>query len=590
MMDLNKEQQAAVVASEKNILVIAPPGSGKTRVIIERAAYLMEHGTSPYEIVLVTFTRLAANEIRERLVERVGNKAYHATIGTFHAIALNLLHRFGDVIGFKKSNITVYGDFEEQYLLKEVAKQLGVYNGKSWKIKKGDIDEVFAKYYEEGIEPDELNPVHDLFNSFFAACKENQSYTYGGLLMGMKELLPHIHQYLNLKHVILDEAHDTDKLQWELLRSIQEYCDTSLFAVADLDQSIYSFRGAYPEYILNHQNEFTIYRLSFNYRSRASIVEAANSLIQHNTERLPMTMVATRECEVSSVFVSKDMDSENILTNLLAKLPYMTISRDTAVLLGKKKPTILSRNHSFLIKLSQLLEEARIEHRYIGKETKLTNSEEFRRFHAFLKLIVNPYDNFAFLLIKDIVGLTSQEYCQIRQDAATEGKSHFEVFHEQSDIDGEWYNYSRHTDNLIDITDKLCFSFGMSFDVKPIMEFMGKYSSESPVATVQPYLDWLATIDIQDEVKEDYDGLTLMTIHAAKGLEWETVIVAGCNEEILPSKQAIREGNVEEERRLMYVAMTRARDTLILTVRPEVTEINGRVYENPVSRFIGEMT
>jgi DNA helicase-2/ATP-dependent DNA helicase PcrA len=243
------------------------------------------------------------------------------------------------------------------------------------------------------------------------------------------------------------------------------------------------------------------------------------------------------------------------------------------------------------LKLDQLLEEAHIEHRYIGKETKLTNSEEFRRFHAFLKLIVNPYDNFAFLLAKDILGISTEEYSEIRQKAAAEGESQLEIAKEL--VPGEVLEYMLHIvplgDDLVDVTDALCFAFGMPFDVTPIMEFIGKYASDKKEPTIQGYLDWLATIDIQDEVKEDYEGLTLMTIHAAKGLEWETVIVAGCNEEIIPSKQAIREGNVEEERRLMYVAMTRARDTLILTVRPEAKELNGRVYENPVSRFIGEI-
>jgi superfamily I DNA/RNA helicase len=579
-MELNVEQRFAVKAKENNILVIAPPGSGKTRVIVERAAYLMEHGTSPYEMVLVTFTRMAANEIRTRLVERVGNKAYHATIGTFHAIALDLLHRFGDTIGFKKSNITVYGDFEEQYLLKEVAKELGIYNGKSWKIKKSDIDAVFAKYYQEGIEPDKLDPVYDLFNTFIARCRENQSYTFGSLLTGMKLLLPHIKQYLNWKHLILDEAHDTDKLQWELLKTIQEYCKTSLFAVADLDQVLYQWRGAYPEYILNHQGEFTIYRLYQNYRSRASIVEAANKLIAHNVDRLPMTMMATRENAndaVADVIVIKNVDSEFIVS------AFMHGELEAPI-------TILARNHSLLIKLSQLLEEAHIEHRYIGKETALTNSEEFRRFHAFLKLIVNPFDNFAFLLIKEILGLSSRDYSEIRQSAAEAGMSHFEVYIAVIEATGIVETFYEGESKLLDVTDKLAFKIGMPFDVRDIMDFIGKYASDKNEPTVQNYLDWLATIDITDELTENYEGITLQTGHSAKGLEWDTVIIAGCNEEIIPSKQAIREGDIESERRLFYTMMTRAKDNLILTCRPENKEINGRNYHNPISRFIGEIS
>jgi DNA helicase-2/ATP-dependent DNA helicase PcrA len=122
------------------------------------------------------------------------------------------------------------------------------------------------------------------------------------------------------------------------------------------------------------------------------------------------------------------------------------------------------------------------------------------------------------------------------------------------------------------------------------MDFIGKYASDKNEPTVQNYLDWLATIDITDELTENYEGITLQTGHSAKGLEWDTVIIAGCNEEIIPSKQAIREGDIESERRLFYTMMTRAKDNLILTCRPENKEINGRNYHNPISRFIGEIS
>jgi DNA helicase-2/ATP-dependent DNA helicase PcrA len=578
-MEMDLQQQAAATTDSKRALVLSAAGSGKTRTLIERIAYLVEtQQVSPYEILSFSFTRKAAGEIQSRLVERIGNKAYKCHLGTMHSVALQMIQRFGDVIGLKTKQITVYGDFESEYLLKDVAMTLGLHTGKGWKkIKKGDIDEVFERYYSTGEEPDELNPAHDLFGAFMARCRENNSMVYGTLLTAMKELIPTMAKYLTIKHILVDEVQDIDTLQWKIIREMEEAFGASLFVVGDIDQSIYSFRGARPEYLLEHQNEFDIYRLESNYRSRASIVEAANRLIQHNVERLPMTMVATieNEPETAHCVVKGDMDSEAI-RDYLGKFS------------SNYHPTILARNHSLLIKLSQLLEEAHIEHRYIGKETKMTNSEEFRRFHAFLKLIVNPFDNFAFLLIKDIIGLSAHEYAQIRQGAAAEGSSHFQIFHEQDGSCAEWYADS--DANLIDVADRLPFAFPWPFDVRSIMDFISKYAEDKRNPTVQGYLDWLATIDIQDEVKEDYDGLTLMTIHAAKGLEWDTVIVAGCNEEILPSKQAIREGDVQEERRLAYVACTRARDTLVMTVRPEVTELNGRIYENPVSRFINELT
>lgn len=576
-MNLDIQQQVAATTESARALVLSSAGSGKTRVLIERIAYLVEKkGVSPYEIMSFSFTRKASQEIRDRLVERIGNQAYHCQLGTMHSIALQMIQRFGDVIGLKSRQVTVYDDWEADYLLRDVAMSMGLHTGKSWKkVKKSNVDEVFDRYYQTGESPDELNPVYELFVSFFARCRENNSKTYGSLLAGLRALIPTMVQYLNIKHILVDEIQDIDVLQWKIIREMESLFKANLFVVGDLDQSIYSFRGACPEYLLDHQDEFDIYRLENNYRSLPCIVDAANKLISNNVERIPGKMVATRE-GIHEIHTRNNSDSKT----LRKYIEFLCLSNTT--------PTVLSRNHALLLKLSSLLEEAHIEHRYIGKETKFTNSEEFRRFHAFLKLMVNPYDNFAFLLIKDIIGITPEEYTHIRKTAAYEGKSHFQVY------DGEHKQLFENAaeEGLLLKAEAISeeFTFNLASDTVPILIFIDDYIKQTGSSSdIQGYLDWLATIDIQDEVKEDYKGITLMTIHAAKGLEWDTVIVAGCNEEIIPSKQAIAEGNAEEERRLMYVAVTRARDNLILTVRPEVTEVNGRVYENPISRFIGEM-
>lgn len=580
-MQLDHQQTMAVRASSRKALVIAGPGSGKTRCIVERAAYLVEEcKVSPYEIFMVTFTRKAANEMRERLVERIGNKAYHCTIGTFHATALKLLLRFGDVIGYRKQNSTVYGSWEEQFLLKEVAIDLGLHNGKSWKIPKKDIDAVFSAYYQEGIEPEEDNPVKDLFTAFIHRCKENNSYTYGSILTHFSILLPHIHQYLQYKHIFLDEAHDADRLQWELINSLSKYCDASIYAIADLDQSIYEWRGAAPKYLIDHQDEFTIYRLESNYRSVPAIVEAANNLITHNADRITKTMVATRpdhRPNQPGCMLLDNIDSNGILNILVDR--DLTVEYPSGV-------TILARNHGLLQKLDRLMEEAGIKHDYIGKTEALTSSEPFRRFHAFLKLTVNPYDNFSFLLIRDVVGITREEYSNIRVEAAQEGKSHFQTwFHNNNS-----YDFMGATYILEEVLEYMAHKFP---DLSPeAMAFIHDWKDKSAghEHNVQEYLNWLATYDIQDEIKDaGTDGITLMTIHASKGLEWPVVIVAGCNEGILPSSHAINNDDIEAERRLAYVAWTRACDQLVLTVRPVKKEDSfGRIRVSPESRFIGE--
>ncbi|MFH1627849.1 MAG: ATP-dependent helicase, partial [Pseudomonadota bacterium] len=440
--------------------------------------------------------------------------------------------------------------------------------GKAWKIKKADIAVVFGKYYQEGIEPEKDDPVNDLFVAYCARCKQNNSFTCGSLLTGLKLLLPQIHQYLQWKHIVLDEAHDTDRLQWEILMALREYCQASLFVVADLDQAIYQWRGACPEYLVDHQAEFEIYRLESNYRSVPSIVEASNRLISHNVDRITKTMVATRDVPGESVTIWKDADSERVAE----------IAGSIWNNLGQPPMAILGRNHFLLEKLSRILDEQKAPYEYIGRTTALTNSEPFRRYHAFLKLAINPYDNFSFLLIKDIVGLSREFYSWIRISAAEKGKSHYEIFLEK---------YPRQLESVC-LSD-LCGTIEEKYpELSPhASAFIQKWLENHP-DSVEEYLNFLALYEVQDEIKKETAGISLMTIHAAKGLEWPVVILAGCNEGIIPSKQSVNANDVEAERRLFYVAMTRTRDQLIMTVRPETVEKDGRIFESPQSRFIAE--
>lgn len=586
-MQLDQQQRAAVGTESSMTLVVAGAGSGKTRVLIERIAHLIENRkVSSFEILGFTFTRRAAGEMNDRLEKRVGSMARHVTMGTMHAIVLGMVKRFGELIGLKPHNVTVYSEWEEQYLLREVAMDLGIYK-KGWKIPKKEISEVFAGYYERGVSPDPDSRVRPLFNAFMIRCRENNALTFGGLLMAMEALIPQMAGFLRFKHILVDEVQDIDPLQWRIVNTMQAVFNACLFAVGDPSQSIYKFRGAVPEYLIERQSEFDIYFLESNYRSTPVIVHRANRLIEHNEDRIPTTMRPTRS-DSGQVLKFHDQDSAALSDLISAAHPPVN--------------AVLARNHVLLKRLSQELTTRGVPHVYVGEKTSLTNSEEFRRFHAFLKLLVNPYDNFSFLLIRDLIGLSPGEYSNVRVKAATEGKSHFQAwmdsvqeenpyrrffwFHsQQEDLAGATYEIHYMAIGAAPFHDG-----GWSFDDSSIFQFVFAWCVKNPNGTIQQYLDWLATVDVQDELDgEELDGMTLCTIHAAKGLEWPVVVVAGCNEGILPSKQAIAAGEIEEERRLMYVAMTRAKDHLILAVRPETKEgQNGHIYESPVSRFIAE--
>lgn len=590
MMELSPEQSNAVYTKSKKALVLAGAGSGKTRVLTARIQNLVENcKVSPYEILSFTFTRKAAGEMQKRLEAAIGNKAFHITMGTMHGVALNYLQRFGELVGLRPGKITVYSSWEEQFLLKEVAKELGYHNGKSWcGVKKRDIDHIFHIFYTTGVWQYESVKESEIMTAFFARCRENNALTYGTILTTFSKLLPKIKQYLNICHILVDEVQDNDPLQWEIVNMIAYLCKASIFSVGDIDQSIYAFRGADPEYLIRNQRLFDIYRLQMNYRSDRNIVNAANKLIECNSNRLEKTMVAFEDAQTPIKYHT------NANSDGLAEIICGLENRSPDV-----NRAVLARNHFMLEKLSKLLDIADIKHEYIGKKTALTRSEEFRRFHAFLKLIINPFDNFSFLLIKGYLCIDTEFYKDIRYVAVHESKSHFQAWIDLSNSYEEtpeqpqetfnwieWFKVSERGDisTVIDWLKDVDFKF----NTDDIFSFLYSWILDNCDKTIDDYLNWLATFDLQDEIKEEPDTLQLMTIHAAKGLEWPTVIIAGLNEGIFPSKQSIRKyDEMESERRLAYVAFTRAEDQLILTTRP--FEKDEELFiKNPASRFIKE--
>jgi DNA helicase-2/ATP-dependent DNA helicase PcrA len=589
-MQLDTQQQAAVLTSSKTALVIAGAGSGKTRVLVERIAHLIEHEkVSAFDIMAITFTRKAAGEMRERLEKRIGREAHKLTIGTMHAMALQQIKRFGDALGLKPSTVTVYSEFETGFMIKEIAKDLGLFKGKSWKIPKKEVDQMFAGYWERGEQPQEVSgALLKLFHSFLSRCRENNSMPYGSLLTGLEGLVPIMRKFANIQHVLVDECQDLDPLQWAIINDICFLFEASLFAVGDIDQSIYEFRGAVPKYLFENQDLFDIYRLENNYRSDAAIVKAANNLIRHNTERLDKTMQPVRGESLSSVHTIYDMDSAEIVK--LVKT--------------YKCDAVMARNHFLLESLTRELDAAGVAHEYVGQKSRITATEEFRRFHAFLKLMINPMDNFSFLLIKELIGLSAQEYTQIRLQSVIQCKSHFQTWYDSvSLVENNYavfFNSQIYRESLGGASLALrSASQGAhpwpeigwgDMDIEPTCAFIFSWLSKNQNGTIGQYLDWLATYDIHDEITTRSAGkLQILTIHAAKGLEWPMVIIAGCNEGILPSTKADAAGEIEAERRLMYVAMTRAQDDLIMAVRPESKESQyGKVYNNPISRFCTE--
>ena len=537
--------------------------------------------------------------MRERLEKRLGTKASRITLGTMHSIALNLLKRFGEALGYRPAEITVYSSWEEQELIKEAGRMLGFYNGRGWKkISKKDFDKALETHYAYGLPfllSDAGQESFDLYRTMQQLCRENNALTYGRLLLDFRRILPFACRYLNWRHILVDEAQDLNHLQWDIVYDLQKCSSGSacLFAAGDQDQSIYEWRGALPDELTRIAERADVYKLESNYRSGSEIVAAGNAVISHNEYRIPKTMLPVRD-EPGAVNIWTDMDS----AGLVEKISRTPTNAPMAV---------LARNHALLAKLSTILADKGIEHAYIGQKSKLTSTELFRRFHAFLKLLVNPHDNFSFMLVKDLIGLSDKDYQDIRTMAASSGQSHLQAYcREHENPFAQFFQGHGSGQNLYSLAGAALQiqymaegaspypSAGWGWSIEKIMEvtgFIWSFLAQHPNSTVKDYLDWLATYDIQDEIQEDsQDTITLATIHAAKGLQWPTVIVAGCNEGTLPSKRVIDNEGVEAERRLAHVAWTRAENQLVLTVRPEVKisrDGTGRRH-TPRSRFISE--
>jgi len=579
--DLNAEQRAAVLAPEQRVLVLAGAGSGKTRTLVEKAAHLIESGISGYDIVCTTFTRAAAGEMRRRLEARVGREARKVTLNTFHGIGLSLLRRYGEHIGLRYGPLTVYTPLEVDVLLKHCGEQLGIYLKGRWTCGKREMEKAMSRW-ELGEDAAEA-PFDSLFKLFRLTCLRFNALPYSGLIHGLVALAEagKVRRFTSWRHFLVDEVQDLDPMQWRALDAMLAHSEGStLFAVGDISQSIYTFRGAVPGHVqsLIDRHSVTVYELRSNYRSNPGIVDAANMLIRHNVSHRVLEMDARRD-------------------GVGYRAPELVNGADSARLAGfiagkdwQSPPTVLCRNNRMLDRLSAELTARGVEHRRIGKSTSALHTPLFVKAHAALKCCVNPYDETAFLLAHKGFGLDAKQYAAIRVSAAERDMACMEVYRAGLP--------AAEQDALPTANGTVAAALGWFVtchyqfdpadgDAGAFFAWLREYAAASPDGTLAEYLDWLALADVQDEVQAGADtpAVQLMTCHASKGLEFPVVIVAGCNEGVMPSAQAVRNGDagIEDERRLMYVAVTRARDCLMLAVRPQK-----KPGETP-SRFVREM-
>ena len=641
--DLNEAQRAAVEYIDGPSLVIAGAGSGKTRVLTYKIAYLLNQGMKPWSIMALTFTNKAAREMKERIGRLVGDVlAQHLYMGTFHSIFSRILRAEAEHIGFN-NNFTIYDEADSRSLIKAIVKEMGL-DDKSYKpaavhakISMAKNNLVSAESYASDAAIYEQNKraqmpeVGKIFLAYVQRCKQANAMDFDDLLVLTHQLFRE-HEEIRQKYaarfdyILVDEYQDTNHVQMSI---VMQLCKEKLrvCAVGDDSQSIYSFRGANIDNILNYQKQLKgtrLFKLEQNYRSTQTIVKAANSLIKNNRNQ-----------------IKKDVYSENAVGEKLQYKPAYS-DKEEAVIVAKDIKRIKRQDnceyHDFAIlyrtnaQSRSFEEEFRrqgIPYRIYGG-LSFYQRKEIKDIIAYFRLVANPDDEEA---IKRIInyparGIGATTVMKIADCAHQNQVSFWEVIGEPAHyglnvnkgtltkLDNfrlliSSFIERSHTTDVYELGDAIIKESGISQDImsgrdaddlarqENLEEFLSGMSAfveerreegRMNEAFLTDYLQDVALLtDADSEGAKDEPRVSLMTVHAAKGLEFATVFIVGLEENIFPSPLAamsVRE--LEEERRLLYVAITRAEKHCILTNAKNRFRYGKMEFDNP-SRFIDEI-
>lgn len=623
MADLNPEQREAVTTTEGPLLVLSGAGTGKTRVLTTRIAYIWAMGLArPWEILAVTFTNKAAKEMKERLEKMVGSDARSVWLGTFHSMGVRILGKHPEAVGLNP-NFIVLGTDDQERLLKQIMQEAGV---DTKKYPPATLLDIIGRWKDRALTPSAVTPAQNsgfcegralgFYHVYQQRLKDLNAVDFGDLLMLPLELFkirPDVlAQYQNQFHYILvDEYQDTNVAQYMMLRLLSKRYG-NLCCVGDDDQSIYSWRGAEVENILGFsktfENALTI-RLERNYRSTEHILGAASALISNNAGRLGKTLRVADEqagsgdlVKVNGYYNGAD-EAEKIVEEIEAQQRAGTALSSIAILVRASFQTR---------EFEEVLMRYGVPYKIIGG-FKFYEREEIRDVVAYLRLVVNQTDDLAFLRIvnKPRRGVGEQALQAVRDAAKAQKVSLFDAVAwaqlrpaVRKTLDGftglikEFAAASAQmkpaelADKILEDTgymtmwrlDKSIESEGRIENIKELYNVLGEFNS------LTDFLEYAALVTDADE-KAEADQLVIMTLHASKGLEFDDVFLPGWEEGLFPHQKALDEAGdegLEEERRLAYVGLTRARKKAYISFVQ-----NRRVYgqwQNALpSRFVDEL-
>ena len=625
---LNNKQKEAVLNTEGPCLVIAGAGSGKTKVLTHKIAYLLqEKNIEPWNILAITFTNKAANEMKERIENIVGEVAKDLWMGTFHSICVRILRKYIDRIGFDKSFL-IFDTSDQRTLIKECMKALNIddkmftdrsvqaeiSNGKNEMLE----PKAYGVKYAGDFRREKIATIYDMYQK---RLKENNAIDFDDIINFTIKILtenPDVLEYYTnkFKYVLVDEYQDTNKAQFMLV-SLFASKYGNITVVGDNDQGIYSFRGADITNILNFEKDFPgtkIIKLEQNYRCTGNILKTANAVIKHNENKYDKKLwTQNDEGTLPQIYCGDDeYDEANYIVRQINHLKIEEYYKYSDF-------TVLYRMNSQSRAIEDVLSRERIPYKIVGGQ-KFYERKEIKDIIAYLRLIYNLNDNISLRRIinepKRGIGKTSLD--NIAEISEQTGQSMYSIIK-----NAENYGMQRVAKNAKEFTeiieelreksDKVLISelvkeilnktgyikalelektTEAESRIENLQEFLTvaiEFEEESAENTLAEFLEGITLASDVDNMEENDEKVTLMTLHSAKGLEFPTVFLVGMEEGIFPGYKSIGEPKeLEEERRLFYVGITRAKEHLFLTCAKHRT-IFGSTSYNQISRFVKEI-
>ena len=614
MQELNSEQMKAVNHINGPMLVLAGAGSGKTKVLTNRIAGLIENGISPLNILAITFTNKAAKEMKERVIRLIGAEAYNIQISTFHSLGLKILKENYNLLGYER-NFTIIDSDDVLTIIKKIMKDLNMskdyYNAREIKNKISSAkNEMMGLDEFSKVEFD--HKVVEVYIQFQKKLKNGNSVDFDDLLIlpiKLFKIYPNIlEQYQDrYKYILIDEYQDTNEAQY-IFSKLLSAKYRNIFVVGDNDQAIYAFRGANYKNILNFEKDYPEAKtilLEENYRSTKTILDAANSVIKNNKERKDKKLWSNNPIgeKIKYKVVGNEKEEASFVATEIKELINQGVNEEDIA--------ILYRTNAQSRVVEEEMLKKNIKYRVVGS-FYFYNRKEIKDLLCYLRLINNHKDDVSLLRIintpkrgigeKTIDNLTNAaiENNTSLFEAISSGKElEFKKLIEELTKESENLSLTELVDNILEksgIKKELMSSKLLEDEIRleNLNEFKGvtkSYEEEYGSATLEDFLDEISLVSDISEHQDGTNRVSLMTVHSVKGLEFDYVFIVGMEEGIFPHYNAINDGSssaIEEERRLCYVAITRAKKKLYI-LSAESRMLFGNTNRNKPSRFIDEI-